>query len=181
MTDQRTAGEPAARGPAWTNHILANVCHNDGLFARILAAMPWDQYVAATTWGNVATIWGWHPPYLRASPRMGAEDRADRARGNRAMACTPAHILRADGRVVLVLQPDGAWRTADEANQGGDLISLAQWRWGCRYGQACARIARAAGLTLPGIQRDQPAGPFRFTKQELDRIAAAATRTAEAA
>lgn len=163
---------------AWANHILANVCPNDGLFARVLAAMPWDAYITATTWGNAGNIWGWHPPYQRANPRL--TDRADRARANRHMHDTPAHVLRAGGRVVLVIQTEGAWRSTDQANQGEDLVSLGQWRWGCGFGQACSRIARIAGLTLPAGQPAEPE-PFRFTKQELDRIAASAQRQAEAA
>jgi hypothetical protein len=161
--------------PAWTHHILANIPADDAAFARVLAAMPFNSYRARTTWDVAGLIWGWAPPYRRARrhddtarwfPQRHADhrhaciaeflarDRDGAAADNRRMASMPVHVLTRDAVVVLVLQRDGEWRTADRVNQGPDLISLGQWMWGCRYGQACARIASAAGLSLPTAARN---------------------------
>lgn len=137
--------------------------------ARVLVAMGFNTNEGAmllhtTTRGAIA--W-WPPEYMRGRAsfhhgrdRVAAINRAARDAVVRVLArpITPNFRTHADGRrylttheVYAVDTTTGAWRSADGAQLGHDLITMGMLFWSCRYGQAGARIARAAGFRVPTI------------------------------
>jgi hypothetical protein len=137
--------------------------------ARVLVEMGFGRSsgglsLGATTRGAIAL---WQPEYLRGQAafhhgrdRVAAMNRAARDAEVRllARAIDPAFRVLADGRRYLITHEvymldttNGEWRSSDGAQIARDLISLGMLLWGCRYGQAGARIARVAGFRVPVI------------------------------
>ena len=70
----------------------------------------------------------------------------------------PAFRVHADGRrylttheVYAVDAETGEWRSSSGAQLGSNLLEMGMLFWSCRYGQAGARIARAARFRVPII------------------------------
>jgi len=80
-----------------------------------------------------------------------AVDRAAWAATNRAIRDAPVHLLAdrppARGGIWALDSSTGEWRAAITGGARGDrLIELAMLRWGCSWGRAGHRLAKAVGL-----------------------------------
>lgn len=159
---------PRQDRPCWAT-VNDEALATDARLARVLVAMgfgPADGGLLLYTTTRGAVVW-WQPDYMRGGwARHFGRDRV--AEINRAIrdsvvrvlarAITSAFRVHADGRryltthdVYLVDSGTGEWRSADGAQIGPDLITMGMLFWSCRYGQAGARIARAAGFRVPTI------------------------------
>jgi hypothetical protein len=71
-------------------------------------------------------------------------------RGELAEWPDPDHDIYAmrhkNGDVFWIDIGSGQWRSADNAQRGRDLISLAAMLWGCKYGRAAWRISQLCNL-----------------------------------
>jgi len=99
----------------------------------------------------------WAPDAAAIWDTWEATDRALVAEVNRGIRDTAVQILAASrpGQlshdVYAVDTRSGESRNASGVQFGHDLLSLGALRWGCRYGQAGARIARVAGFRVPTV------------------------------
>lgn len=155
--------------PFWTS-VNDEALREPAALMRALAGMGFSRHL--TTFARGEIRW-WQPDYIRPtiSPSgtveqqesFAATRRGEAAPVNRAMRDATVHVLAAAARPALRVGPDGrtvlhtatlyfvdsyggAWRSADGAQLGEDLISLGMLRWGCRYAQAAGRVARLIGL-----------------------------------
>ena len=110
----------------------------------------------------------WGEDAVALQDRWDAADRAWLATVNRGLRDATVHLLArpaapafrvlADGHRWLVTHDvyavdttTGEWRSADGAQLGSNLLEMGMLFWSCRYGQAGARIARAARFRVPVI------------------------------
>lgn len=158
---------PRADRPCWAT--VNDEALRPARLARVLVEMGFGKssgglLLGSTTRGAIAS---WQPDYMRGRAalhhgrdRVAAINRATRDAEVRllARAVDPSFRTLADGRPYLVTHEvyvldtmTGEWRSGDGAQIGRDIISLGMLVWGCRYGQAGARIARVAGFRVPVI------------------------------
>lgn len=160
--------KPRTDRPCWVT-VNSDALATEARLARVLVEMGFGKssgglLLGATTRGAIAS---WQPEYMRGAwvshfgrERVAAFNRRVRDAEVRllARAVEPSFRTLADGRPYLMTHEvyvldtmTGEWRSGDGAQIGRDLISLGMLVWGCRYGQAGARIARAAGFRVPVI------------------------------
>lgn len=108
-------------------------------FARALAGMGFRRHIGTIPRGDIPF---WPPAYARGPMAR----RHHMAGLNRSLRDAPVHILMTADAQFLVCSWAGEWRRHDGAQAGDDLPSLGALMWGCKYGQAAGRIARAIGL-----------------------------------
>ncbi len=135
--------------PDWRAVTLEALANRASLM-RVFAAMGYKAHHGTILRGDIK--W-WQPAYLAASRK--SPHRQSYAETNRAMRDAEVHVLSDDwrtSRITVVCNYAGEWRSADGAQRGDDLVSLAALRWSCRYGQAGARLARIIGLErIPSV------------------------------
>lgn len=103
---------------------------------------------------------GWQTGHfsLEAEAAWDRSDDAERAvlaATNRARAGAPARLCRRESPPDLIWLDEeaGEWAHAMGGARGGEIVSLGMFMWGCRFGQAGWRIARACGL--PGVPMER--------------------------
>lgn len=133
--------EPMPYWPAVTDEAL----REPASLARALAAMGFTGAEPAGTRLAWDAIW---PPVYTPWPAK-SPHRPVAAANNRATRDAPVVACLSDRGLFLLDARIGEWTTPARVQRGDDLPSLGALMWGCRYGQAAHRIARAIGLTIP--------------------------------
>lgn len=160
--------KPRETRPYWPS-VTDEVLADEARLARVLVDMGFGKssggmVLHRTTRGAIA--W-WQPDYQAGKwashfglDRVAALNRAmrDAAVLVLARAVEPAWRSYPNGGRFLMTHEgyvldtrSGEWRSDNGAQFGADLITLGMLLWGCRYGQAGARIARVAGFRVPVI------------------------------